>query len=130
MVVLLLSAGIAEVMPASGIGPSGFARIRPGMTRAQVAAAVGMPAGVYTELGDGCRGANIIGEWGFSTSEDEDVANPHWEEWLGDSYILAVHYGTDGAADGCAVAEITPSGGNYLGKLLWKARRLWREWFP
>jgi hypothetical protein len=131
MVVLLLLAGIARVWPGPGIGPAGFARIRAGMTRAEVQAAVGMPAGECADHGDGCMAATFIGRWGAeSAAEDEAHEYLYSESWIGDSHALAVHYGKDGKVDGCCLAEINPPGRSYLDKAIWQVKRLWREWFP
>jgi hypothetical protein len=156
LLALLLLGVIIQVWQGPAIGPAGFARIREGMTRAEVAAAIGMPAGDYSNRSC-CGAARALAQWGCDSTpegeenesllrifvqaahgledcvpEDDENESIYWESWIGDRYILEVRYGVDDKTVGCALAEIISPDGNYLDldSLLWRAKQLWCRWFP
>jgi hypothetical protein len=129
LVLMLLLGAIAQLWRGPAIGPAGYARIREGMTQAQVADAVGLPPGDYVGGREGLFSVHVIDSWDCD-SNLPDADRLYSDTWSGDRYILAVRYGTDGKVAGCALAEIGMADESALGTFLRRAKQQWQEWFP
>jgi hypothetical protein len=103
------------------------ARIRQGMTRAEVDALLGPPGDYRTGPVDYDRGlvplkiAPITMPW--ETSDDDD-------RWAGDSAYLAVRFDPEGRVGSWYVVPTSKAAQSPLGNLLWRLGRQWRRWSP
>ncbi len=100
-----------------------YARIRVGMSRAEAYAVLG-PPGDYT-TGD-VEPSAVRPPVGLAGSRE----GPSKEQWTGDRAVMALFFdGAGNVADGvCFMLEPVDHGP--FGNAVWRAKRLWRRWFP
>jgi hypothetical protein len=130
---LLTLAGLAVLMagavvlwlqllpdPASRITRENFDRIRRGMSRAEVHAILG-PPGDYRNgpMAHEPAWLKIVPGWHYD-----------WAEWEGDAGAAVVGFDDSGQVQQKQFLVSEPTGHGPLDTLLWRAKRLWRQWFP
>jgi hypothetical protein len=88
--------------PADLIGPSGYSKIRAGLTRGEVWQAVGRPPGTYRRITSLRTPYQILQEWGTSPALPGGRSP---ESWSGGRYVLVVTYRADDEVVGCRLGE-------------------------
>jgi hypothetical protein len=101
-----------------------YDRIHQEMTRAEVEAILG-PPGDYRTRATACRGVpDRVRDF------DETDATTDDKQWDGDGGSIHVDYGRAGTVVYVTYREMEEADQGPLDVLLWRAKRLWRRWFP
>jgi len=129
---VVVAAGSAVVLwpqPPSRITRGNFDQIRGGMTRVEVHALLGPP-------GDYATGDTEI-DWDshdkgkrFLLSNNPETWRLMPDVWGGDRARVMVVYYTNGTVVGAKYSPVRRVDQGPLDRLLWRAKRQWRRWFP
>jgi hypothetical protein len=133
--------------PPSRITLANFDRIRPGMSRTEVAAMLGGPPGDYRTIPttgpvvEMCFFCERHGAW-TDPMKDPAVVDPLpekagsapvapavFERWQGDTGCIDIHFSPQGAGAKSYSASNTQNQSR-IGVILWRLKRLWHRWFP
>jgi hypothetical protein len=121
LVALAGAAALAQWPRPERVTPENYARIRVGMSRAEVYAILGTP-GDYT-TGD-------VAPSGTRPQLGWHQQGTSMEQWTGDRAVIGVYFdGTGNVVSGVCFL-LQPVDHGPLGNLLWRLKRLWRRWFP
>jgi hypothetical protein len=146
---ILVAAGALVLWPRPDrITQENFDRIRAGMSRAEVEAVLGGPPGDYrsawTDWPDAGEGDDFnicCVDWSARSVsvrgyEPEDLADetdssgaPVTGLWFGNDGCVKVYFSPDVVGDKHFLCTVRREPGP-LDNLLWRAKRLWRRWFP
>jgi hypothetical protein len=102
--------------PPARITEENCSRIREDMILADVVAILGPPGDYRTEI---TPAVDLI-----------DLEHPHREDWLGNEGVIFVFLDNSGHVKRAQFYRKTPLRRAPLDDLLWRAKRLWRRWFP
>jgi hypothetical protein len=110
----LAGAAYFLLKPASPINPWAYRRIKAGMTRQEVEAVFGLPAGDYRTPERVATGQapsttlDLWGDFGQYLYPDMPMPQPGGAEdsalWLGNDYSVQIGFGRDGGVTGCLVS--------------------------
>jgi hypothetical protein len=107
--VVLVGMAYFLLKPASStepFDPRAYDRIRPGMTRGEVVAAVGLPPGDY-DMGVGVGPVGKVKTWG--DGDKELGAGQTFLRWRGDHYLMSAVFTSDCLTGCCLIAYDEPS---------------------
>jgi hypothetical protein len=112
--------------PAPRLTLANFNRIKCGMSRAEVESILGPPGNYRADKSNHPSPVRI-----FTFGSQPQWQSPYpVSVWAGEEGALTVYFdGSEKATDGLLVTDSVPPEG-VLDKLLWRAKRQWRKWFP
>jgi hypothetical protein len=106
------------------LGSDPYARLEVGMSRRQVEAELGPP-------GDYRSGATVVGPGTSNKLVNYDPRSVAViSEWLNDRWVFVVAFDGDGRVVRMFLRDNTWEKQGRFENLLWRTKRLWREWFP
>jgi hypothetical protein len=121
---VLATAGVFVLWPQTDrITRESFDRIREGMSRAQVQVILGPPGDSATVDTAYDHYDAAVGDWRSAMSDAGD-------SWQTDAAEIAVSYSESGTVSGATYSLGCRLNPGPLDNLLWRAKRLWRKWFP
>ena len=114
---VLVGIAVFLLKPASStepINPRAYDRIRPGMTRGEVVATVGLPPGDY-DTGVGVGPVGKVKTWG--DGDKELGAGQTFLRWRGDHYLMSAVFTSDCLTGCCLIAYDEPSQSTVIRRL-------------